>query len=181
MLLSIQQRFLLDVLKRLGCVRRDQLYMLAAKNLSQPERKIERRHVDAMLGQLRYCTGEVRLDGDLVLYGRISPALELLEAVDVMLELSEGKPLNFRPTREGVLLLRFTLESEAKLRLFGVARYREDTTCLLSELPVRQTERIIFLLTDKSKLPSGLTLPYRHFFALRQEDGTHRFFAGGDQ
>jgi hypothetical protein len=61
--------------------------------------------------------------------------------------------------------------------LFGVARFREDTARLL---PAHRTERIIFL-ADKAELPVGLVLPYRHFFALRQEDGTHRFFAGGEQ
>jgi hypothetical protein len=52
MLMSLQQRFLLDVLKRLGCVKRKQLYLLAAKNLSLPEWKVEQRHVDIMLNQL---------------------------------------------------------------------------------------------------------------------------------
>jgi len=181
MLLSIQQRFLLDILKRLGCVRRDQLYVLAAKNFRQPGQEVKQQHVDAMLNQLRSWTGEVRLDGDLVCYSRISPNLERLEAVDVMLELSEGTPLDFRPEHESCLLLRFILESDGKLRMFGVAHYCEDTSCLLPDLPARQTERIIFLLPDKAKIPDDLTLPYRHFFALRKKDGTHRFFADGDQ
>lgn len=177
MLMSLQQRFLLDVLKRLGCVKRKQLYLLAAKNLSLPEWKVEQRHVDIMLNQLRCCTGEIRMDADLVYYGRASPDSEQLEAVDVMLELSEGKPSDFRLERDECLLLRFMLESEGKLRMFSVARFREDTVRLL---PAHRTERIIFL-ADKAELPVGLVLPYRHFFALRQEDGTHRFFAGGEQ
>jgi len=180
MMLSIQQRYLLDVLKCLGCARREQLYRLAAGNSDLPGGGTKSNHVDAMLRQLRYCIGEVRLDGELVYYGRSSPDAQRLEAVDVMLELTDGKPMDFHLDQSEDLLLRFTLESEGGLRLFGVARYRVQRAHLLTALPVSRTERIIFL-ADKAELPYGLILPYKHFFALRQNNGTHRFFGGGDQ
>lgn len=181
MQLSLQQRFLLDIIKRLGSVRRDQLYLLAAKNLSRPAWEIGRRHVDIMLNQLQYCTNDVHIEGELVRYSLTVPCQERLEAVDVMLELTEGSPQDFRLEQSDCLLLRFILKSEGKLRLFGVARYIEDEAFLLPELSVRRAERIVFLISEKSGLPNGLTLPYRHFFALREENGTHRFFSSGDQ
>lgn len=183
MLLSIQQRYILDVLKRLGCIRRDQLYTLAGKNLSTPEHEIGPRHVDAMLNQLDHGLSAVRLDDRTVLYGQNAPNADRLEALDVMMELTDGRPLDFQceQTKEpGGLLLRFTLEGEKKLRLFGVVRYRKDNPLPDSGFHVRQAERVIFLMddTDLTAIP---IIPYKHFFALRQEDGTHRFFSGGNQ
>ena len=180
MFLSIQQRYILDLLKRLGCIRRGQLCVLAEKNLSTPEQIIGPRHVDAMLRQLKCCTDVVRLEDDLVCYGCASPDTDHLEAVDVMLELSEGRPLDFRLEQESGLLLRFTVEHEGKLRLFGVVPYLEDDSSHLSRLPIHRTERVIFLM-GKTRLPNALILPYKPFFALRKEDGTHQFFSGGDQ
>lgn len=174
MQLTIQQKYLLNLLKRLGCARREQLYALAAAQ-ELPGGRIKLEHVDAMLRQLRHCVSEVRIDGNLAFYGRDSPDPDRLEAVDVMLELTGGSPLDFRLEHDAALILRFTYETEGKLRLFGVARYLDG-----HPITARHTERIIFL-ADEGKIPTGLVLPYKHFFALRQEDGTHRFFASGDQ
>lgn len=175
MQLTLQQKYLLDLLKKLGYARRDQLYVFASMQDQLPGGCIKPEHVDAMLRQLRHCVTEVRLDGNFVFYGRDSPDISLLEAVDIMLELTGGSPLDFRLEHDAALLLRFTYESEGKIRLFGVARYLEG-----HPITARHTERIVFLV-DKGGIPTGLVLPYRHFFALRQEDGTHRFFANGDQ
>lgn len=179
--LSIQQRYLLDLIKRLAFARRKQLYALAAGQTGLPGGTIQPHHVDAMLTQLRHCLPEIRFDGDLVLYGRPSPSEDLLEAVDVMLELAGNKVLDFRAEsgQEGILL-RFMTESEGKLRLFCVLRYFEAQALKLPELPVRPTERVIFLMGG-GRPPCKPPLPYKHFFALRGENGTHRFFAGGDQ
>lgn len=180
--LSIQQRYLLDLIRRLAFARRKQLYALAGGQTGLPGGTIQPHHVDAMLTQLRHCLPEIRFDGDLVLFGKPSPSEDLLEAVDVMLELAGDKLTDFRtePGQEGGILLRFMAESEGKLRLFCVLRYFEAQAFRLPELPVRPTERVIFLMGG-GKLPCQLSLPFKHFFALRQENGTHRFFAGGDQ
>ncbi len=174
MQLTKQQKYLLELLKRLGCARREQLYAFAAVP-ELPGGRIKPEHVDAMLLQLRHCVSEVRIDGNFAFYGRDSPNLDRLEAVDIMLALTGGMPLDFRVEHDAALLLRFTYESEGKLRLFGVARYQAE-----HPISARHTERIVFL-TDNGRIPTGLVLPYKHFFALRQEDGTHRFFASGDQ
>ena len=174
MQLTIQQKYLLDFLKKLGCARRDQLYALAGSQDGLPGGRIRPQHVDAMLRQLRHCVSEVRIDGDLVYYGRDSPDADRVEAIDVMLQLTEGRPLDFWLMRDAALLLRFTCESEGKIRLFCVARLLES-----HPISAQHTERIVFLVGN-GKFPTGLSLPYKHFFALRQEDGTHRFFASGD-
>ena len=174
MQLTIQQKYLLALLKKLGCARRDQLYALALNQDGLPGGRIKSNHVDAMLNQLRHCASYVRLDGNLAYYGRDSPNTKRLEAVDIMLQLTNGKPLDFWVERDSALLLRFTFESEGKIRLFGVARYSKEQS-----ISAKPTERIVFL-TDQDNLPSGLALPYKHFFALRQQDGAYRFFASGD-
>ena len=61
--------------------------------------------MEAMLRQLRSGMGDVCLDGQFVLLSGASPNSLLLEALDVMLELAEGKPEDFtvRVDRPGIL------------------------------------------------------------------------------
>lgn len=48
-----------------------------------------------MLRKLRYAMADVRLDGSAVWLGETQMDFCRLEAVDVMLELSEGRPQDF--------------------------------------------------------------------------------------
>ncbi len=177
--LSRQQLFLLDVIRRLGCVRREQLYIMAGQALGRPGFECSRRQVDAMLRQLRYCLPDVRLEDELVTLSRAPPDAVLLEAVDVMLELTSGKPADFRTVQSDIIRLRFLLESEGRLRMFAVARLPE-TAAPLYGLDVDKSERVIFLVDSDGPL-SGPDLPYKHFLARCREDGTHRFFARGEK
>ena len=62
MFLSIQQRFILDVLKKLNCVRRQQLDALVQGRFQQGGFEITRTRMDAMLRPLRAATAELRMD-----------------------------------------------------------------------------------------------------------------------
>ena len=66
MLLSVQQRYILILLRQIKCLRRRQLYRLTKSHVPRSDgRELSEGAVDAMLRQLRHCTGDVILDGDL--------------------------------------------------------------------------------------------------------------------
>lgn len=95
MLLTVQQKYILEVLRKLHLIRRQQLAVLLGKKFQHPDSKISEVRLDAMLRQLRAGNSGVFLDGNLVwLPGARLDAL-CLEALDVMLELAEGVPEDF--------------------------------------------------------------------------------------
>ena len=58
MFLSIQQKFILDTLKKLNCVRRRQLHTLVRGRFQQDGFEITQARMDAMLRQLRAGTAD---------------------------------------------------------------------------------------------------------------------------
>lgn len=167
MLLSTQQKFILDVLKKLGCIRRRQLYALVKGRFEQGKFKITASAMDAMLRQLHMGTTDVRLDDELVWLSHAQPNARRLEAVDVMLELTEGQPQTFDLSAGPPRLLRF-----AYARPFSVASLDLAPP---ESLERGRTERVVWI-ADSGEIPQGLALPPKHFFAARQTDGTHRFY-----
>ncbi len=171
MFLSIQQKFILDVLKKLNCVRRQQLHALVQGRFQQDGLEITQARMNAMLRQLRAGTADVRLDDGLVWLSNAQPDSRRLEAIDVMLELTGGKPQEFSASREPPRLLRFAYGGD-ELRPFTVASLDAAPAELLER---GKAERIVWI-ADSGEPPKGLTLPPKHFFAAHQPDGTHRFY-----
>ena len=176
MLLSIQQKYILEVLRKLRVLRREQLAALVRGKFQRPGFEITDARMEAMLRQLRSGMGDVCLDGQFVLLSGASPNSLLLEALDVMLELAEGKPEDFtvRVDRPGIL--RFSWGNN--LRLFTVelsAPIRPIVELLAQE------KRVVWISgggipCQTGSVPEGLILPPKHFFAARLEDGSHRFY-----
>ena len=92
------------------------------------------------------------------------------EAIDVMLELSAAQPESFYAVDQHILL-RFSL-GEPSFKQFVIVSGSDPPP----EHEIRQDEKIIVLLPDDIR-PE--TFPYTRpvIFAIRQENGTHRFFA----
>ena len=172
MFLSIQQKFILDTLKKLNCVRRRQLHTLVRGRFQQDGFEITQARMDAMLRQLRSGLGDFHVDGGFVYLARGQPDAARLEAIDVMLELSEGVPQDFTTKLETPRLLRFALGGD-KLRLFSVALL--SCTADPQHISRERSERIVWI-SNSGTPPQGLILPPKHFFAARQEDGSHRFY-----
>ncbi len=176
MFLSVQQKYIVETVRRLGCLRREQLLVLVRERFRRPDLVLTPERLDAMLRQLRFGVESIRLEGDMVCLPGVEPDPRLMEAVDVMLELSEGTPLDFQTVRDVPFLLRFSLGGDT-LRLFSVA------DLLLPDLPERtqrrRMERIVWIVED-GVAPENLVLPRRHFFAVRQQDGTHRFYGSNE-
>ncbi len=172
MLLSIQQKYILEVLRKLGFVRRRQLAVLVRGKFQRSDFEISDARLDAMLRQLRTGTGSVLLDDGLVRLSGARPDPLRLEAVDVMLELAEGAPEDFTVRVERPEVLRFSWGSD-KLRLFTVA---ELSTPVRSAVEMMASRKRVVWISANSIAPESLTLPPGHFFAARQADNSHRFY-----
>ena len=81
MLLSIQQKYILEVLRKLRVLRREQLAALVRGKFQRPGFEITDARMEAMLRQLRSGMGDVCLDGQFVLLSGASPNSLLLEAL----------------------------------------------------------------------------------------------------
>ncbi len=179
MLLSVQQRYILDLLRQIKCLRRKQLIrMLRSRFPRSDGRELPENAVDAMLRQLRHCTSDVLFDGDLVLLIGAKPNERMLEAVDVMLELTGGNAQDISIKQEPPALLRFVLEGE-RPRLFTVADLNGMLPQALSNIQRQRSERIVWI-SESGCAPERLVLPPKQFFAARQNDGSHRFYSGDD-
>ena len=172
MLLSLQQKYILEALRRLGCVRQNQLHALVRGKFQRPDFEISEARMAAMLRQLRSGLGDFHVDGNFVYLARGQPNGARLEAIDVMLELSEGAPQDFTVKVDSPRLLRFALGGD-KLKLFSVARLSHISEP--QQLQRERSERIVWI-SDSGTPPEGLALPPKHFFAARQADGSHRFY-----
>ena len=171
MLLSAQQKFILEMLKKLGCIRRRQLHALVQGRFQEARFEITQSRMDAMLRQLRMGSADVRLDDELVWLSNVQPDARRLEAVDVMIELTEGRPQAFSVSTEPPRLLRFACDGDNP-RPFSVASL---DIAPLESLERGRAESIVWI-SDSGKAPKGLALPPKHFFAARQSDGSHRFY-----
>ena len=128
--------------------------------------------MSAMLRQLRSGLGDFHVDGGFVYLARGQPDTARLEAIDVMLELSEGVPQDFSTKLDSPRLLRFAL-GEDKLKLFSVAMLSHVSD---TQLLQRERSEWIVWISDSGTPPDGLALPPKHFFAARQMDGSHCFY-----
>lgn len=176
LLLSVQQRFILDALRKLGCVRRSQLLLLTREKFRQSDLVISEARMEAMLRQLRHGMGDFRLEGDLVKLSAAPPNVLRLEAIDVMLELTQGAPLEFDARVKTPLLLQFTWGPDTgTARPFTVATLPGPGEPGGSLMERHLRARVVWI-SDTGSPPDGLALPSKHFFAARLPDGSHRFY-----
>lgn len=171
MLLSIQQKYILEVLRKLGCIRKEQLLLMTQEKFRRPDMEITETRMDAMLRQLRTGTGSVFWEGGLICLSSPQSDGLHLEAIDVMLELAEGKPEDFTTRVERPSILRFSWGDD--LRLFTVA---ELSAPIRPTVEALASQKRMIWISESGVPPEGLTLPPRHFFAARLPDGSHRFY-----
>lgn len=174
MLLSNQQKFLLDALDTLGGATLAQLTKLLRPVFCSKKPEVAPRIVDAAIRQMNCCNIELCQVEDLVYFPGRQPNHRQLEAVDIMLELSGGRVLGYWCGKLPILL-RFSIE-EQKARQFAIITSGAD----LYGVELHHTERIILLFDGQGKVGS-LPVPNKQFYAVRQENGTHRFFAADGQ
>lgn len=173
MLLSKQQKHLLQMIKRLGCMKQEQLCRLMNATFGSSPGA-----VNAMLRQLRCSNEDIRVEGEIVKTAASVVDVRRIEAITVMLEVSEGKVSDATCNLQAPYLLRFSMGTE-KIKVFSVLRMQPGLNQILPDLHFDPTERIIFLCAERVPTPT-LSLSNRHFFAVPGADGTHHFYKDGE-
>lgn len=168
MLLTKQQKFLLAALDSLGCVRIHQLSALLQQAFGFSSFTDASRITEACVRQMQY-GGLLRIQDGVLSRDAHPPDLRHLESIDVMLELSQAELSDYR-VENTKILLRFSLSDSGKR--FAIVSGSDPPP----EYELRQEEKIIVLLTSGCK-PEQISYTRPIIFAIRQEDGTHRFFA----
>ena len=169
MLLTKQQKYLLAMLEQLGCAEQRQLAALLRKTFAFSSLDDAVRVTGACMRQMQM-GGLLRITDSLVSLCGEQAVPQRIEAIDVMLELSAAQPEDFYAVDKHTLL-RFSL-GEPSFKQFVIVSGSDPP----QEHEIRQDEKIIVLLPDGIR-PE--TFPYTRpvIFAIRQENGTHRFFA----
>ena len=169
MLLTKQQKFLLAALEKLGCAELRQLAALLQKIFAFSSLDDAVRVTNACVRQMQM-GGLLQIAGALVTQIGAQPSTQRIEAIDVMLELSAAQPEDFFAVDKHTLL-RFSL-GEPSFKQFVIVSGSDPPP----EHEIQQDKKIIALLPDGIR-PE--TFPYTRpvIFAIRQENGTHRFFA----
>ena len=171
MLITKQQRFILDALERVGGLRKDQIVTLLRPAFCAEKPEAAPKIAAAALRQLSNCNVRLCDDGAVIyLHGTQRPDLKLLDAVDVMLQLG-GAELTDYWKGNAPVLLRFCVQAQ-KVRAFSVASYGPDV--FTAAFPSH--ERIILLFDGQSQ-PQALPVSNKQFIAVRQAGGLYRFFA----
>ena len=169
MLLTKQQKFLLAALEKLGCAELRQLAALLQKIFAFSSLDDAVRVTNACVRQMQM-GGLLQIAGALVTQIGAQPSTQRIEAIDVMLELSAAQPESFYAVDKHILL-RFSL-GEPSFKQFVIVSGSDPPP----EHEIRQDEKIIALLPDSIK-PEAFSYTRPVIFAIRQENGTHRFFA----
>ena len=169
MLLTKQQKYLLAALEKLGCAEQRQLATLLQKMFAFSS-------LDDAVRVTNACARQMQMGGLLQISdGLVSPCgkqafSQRIEAIDVMLELSAAQPEDFFAVDKHTLL-RFSL-GEPSFKQFVIVSGSDPPP----EREIRRDEKIIVLLPDSIK-PEAFSYTRPVIFAIRQENGTHRFFA----
>ena len=169
MLLTKQQKYLLTVLEKLGCAEQRQLAALLQKMFAFSSIDDAVRvtgacvHQMQMGGLLQISDGIVSQCGEWAIPQRI-------EAIDVMLELSAAQPQDFYAGGEHKQLRHTRCVTTIKQILIVCGSEPPP------ERETRQGEKVIVLLPDGAR-PEAFPYTSPVIFAIRQENGTHRFFA----
>ena len=169
MLLTKQQKYLLAVLEKLGCAEQRQLAALLQKTFAFSSIDDAVRVTNACVRQMQM-GGLLQTSDGLVTQTGGQLNTQQIEAIDVMLELSTAQPEDFYAVDKHILL-RFSL-GKPSFKQFVIVSGSDPPP----EREIRRDEKIIVLLPDGTKLETfSYTRPV--IFAIRQENGTHRFFA----
>ena len=169
MLLTKQQKYLLAVLAKLGCAEQRQLAALLQKIFAFSSLDDAVRVTGACVRQMQM-GGLLQIADNIVAQVGEHPAAQRIEAIDVMLELSAAQPEDFFAVDKHTLL-RFSL-GEPSFKQFVIVPGSDPPP----EREIRRDEKIIVLLPDGTK-PETFSYTRPVIFAIRQENGTHRFFA----
>lgn len=174
MLLTNQQKCIMEILGKVGCIRRDQLLALLYGNYRERVMTMRPEHLTPMLRQLSGISHAVCVEDDVIRLITKTANPLLLESIDVMLEITGGCPLQFSIPTSLPALLCFLYGDE--LTAYYVAALTAEREPSFRRIEIGEKERLIWLPEHALAL-QGKELPDRQIIAQKQKDGTHRFFA----
>ena len=157
------------MLDKLGCAEQRQLAALLQKMFAFSFLDDAVRVTNACVRQMQM-GGLLQISNGLVTQTGGQPSPQQIEAIDVMLELSAAQPESFYAVDKHILL-RFSL-GEPSFKQFVIVSGSDPPP----EHEIQQDKKIIALLPDSIK-PEAFSYTRPVIFAIRQENGTHRFFA----
>ena len=169
MLLTKQQKYLLTALEKLGCAEQRQLAALLQKMFAFSSIADAVRVTGACVRQMQM-GGLLQISDGIVSQCGKWAIPQRIEAIDVMLELSAAQPQDFYAVDRHILLC-FSL-GEPSFKQFVIVSGSDPPP----EHEIQQGEKIIVLLPNGAK-PEIFPYTRPVIFAIRQENGTHRFFA----
>ena len=169
MLLTKQQKYLLAALEKLGCAEQRQLATLLQKMFAFSSLDDAVRVTNACVRQMQM-GGLLQISDGLITQTGGQLNTQRIEAIDVMLELSATQPESFYAVDKHILL-RFSL-GEPSFKQFVIVSGSDPPP----EREIQQDKKIIALLPDSIR-PEAFSYTRPVIFAIRQENGTHRFFA----
>ena len=169
MLLTKQQKFLLAALEKLGCAELRQLAALLQKAFAFSVLDDAMRVTNACVRQMQM-GGLLQISEDGIVHTCDYVNIEIINAIAVMLELSASQPPEEFRAVDRRILLRFSL-GEPGFKQFAIV----SGSAPPPERELRQEETTIVLLPNGAK--PELSYARSIIFAIRQEDGTPRFFA----
>ena len=168
MLLTRQQEFMLEVLKRLGCIRTEQMAVLLRQKFAISSQAAAERIVHAALLQLKHCNSALRMEQDIACFAGWGIDPDRPDAISVMLELVGDALFDFAAETPPILL-RFVVE-QPKPTAFAVVK---NSTGVLSP-HFFPAEKVIILLQEGER-PSAFPISNTQIFAVKQDSGTYRF------
>ena len=174
MLLTNQQKCIMEILSKVGCIRRDQLLALLYGKYRERVMTMRPEHLTPMLRQLSGISHAVCVEDDVIRLITKTANPLLLESIDVMLEITGGCPLQFSIPASLPALLCFLFGDE--LTAYYVAALTAEREPSSRRIELGEKERLIWL-PEHSLALQGKELPDRQIIAQKQKDGTHRFFA----
>ena len=174
MLLTNQQKCIMEILGMVGCIRRDQLLALLYGKYRERVLTMRPEHLTPMLHQLSGISHAVCVEDDVIRLITKTANPLLLESIDVMLEITGGCPIQFSIPTSLPALLCFLFGDE--LTAYYVAALTTEREPSFRRIEIGEKERLIWLPEHALAL-QGKELPDRQIIAQKQKDGTHRFFA----
>lgn len=167
MFLTKDQKYLLSILRETGDMRLDQV--LPLMRLYDPQKQAS--HCEAILRHLRYCGELMPRGNNLICLPELReemPDSEMLDALDILLALATGPPLQISRRRAPYKLC-FLLEREdGRLDSFAVLPVEPGREQMVSILMAQQskgfTVPLLLSALEQSRL---LQIHQKHYFVIR--------------
>lgn len=171
MLLTKDQKLLLEILEKFGSLREDQIEFLLRHEYSwvQPEKTYK----------ILSMYGHIRIYGNTVSLFNKSLEVNIIDAVDVMINIAGESLMQYQKGNEPFLVT-FFKEKNGKLWRYDICSVAFGTESIMNaalESINPKYRKIIFLLEREEQIPA-LFVNCEHFFAIKQNNKFHYFSKG---